>query len=344
MTLNERKMRVLQAIVDDYIASGIPVGSRTISRRWEGYLSPATIRNEMSDLEEMGYLEQPHTSAGRVPSDKAYRYYVDRMLQVPTLSRSEMELITSYFDRRMQEVDEVILRTAKVISELTDYVSVAMKPKISPLTFKQIRLIPVSPGRVLAVIVTDEGLVKDLIINMPQELDERSLDVISMVLSEKMYGKSSFELPKVLAEIREKMDFHEHVFRSLINSLGVSESSSVVRNIIYDGAQNIFKHQEYTNIDKARNLLQTLETKELLYDVLAKAQSAGGMVVTISIGSENEQEQLKDSSIVTASYCIGGKNAGSFGVIGPTRMNYARVIAILNQISRCLSDMFSGIE
>jgi heat-inducible transcriptional repressor len=292
----------------------------------------------------MGYLEQPHTSAGRVPSDKAYRYYVDRMLQVPMLSKRELELITTYFDRRMNEVDDIIIRTAKVLSELTDYVSVAMKPAISPLTFKQVRLIPVAPGKVLAVIVTDEGLVKDLIVNFPQEIDERSLDVISMVLTENMYGKSSSELPKVLAEIREKMNFHEHIFRSLINSLGVSETSTLVRNIVFDGIQNMFKHQEYTNIEKAKNLLQTLETKELLYDVLEKSQSSGNMVISISIGSENEQEQLKDSSIVTASYCIGGKSAGSFGVIGPTRMNYARVIAILNQINKCLNEILSGNE
>ena len=173
MDLSERKLRILQAIVDDYIVSGMPIGSRTISRMWGGRYSPATIRNEMSDLEEMGYLEQPHTSAGRVPSDAAYRLHVDRFLQVPKLSHEEAEKIRGYLQSSLGHMDDVITTTARVLSETTDYVAMVLPPQTRNIRYQQIRLIPVTRGRALAVFVTDGGLVKDVLIPIPEEMDER---------------------------------------------------------------------------------------------------------------------------------------------------------------------------
>ena len=179
LNLNDRKIRIILAIVDDYIASAAPIGSRTISRMWNGELSPATIRNEMSDLEQMGYLMQPHTSAGRNPSDLAYRLYVDRFLRVPGISKKEAESIRGYFSGRMREVDEVIAATARALSEMTDYVAMILPPQLQRVTFSQIRLIPLSAGRALAVLVTGEGIVKDLIIDIPIDMDERHLERVS---------------------------------------------------------------------------------------------------------------------------------------------------------------------
>ncbi len=341
MELNERKLKILQAVVDDYIASGMPIGSRTISRMWDGKLSAATIRNEMSDLEEMGFLEQPHTSAGRIPSDRAYRLYVDQFLRVPQLSEAETARIRQYFHHRMRAVDDVIGITARALSEMTDYVSMVMTPQISRVTFQSIRLIPVTRGRALAVFVTSEGIVRNVMLDVPEEMDERHLDLISNALTEHMRGRSMDKLVQVVHALQSQMHDHEAVFSSLLQSLAQSQKSNMARSIVFDGTQNLFKHSEYANIERAQAVLAAMDTRELFYNMLNKAQD---MEVTISIGKENEYEPLQDASIVTATYTIGGKSVGSFGVIGPTRMNYARVLAIVETISRAVGDILSEQE
>ena len=324
------------AIVDDYIASGIPIGSRTISRMWDGELSPATIRNEMSDLEEMGFLTQPHTSAGRIPSDLAYRLYVDRFLRVQNLSQEESETIRSYYNIRRREMNEVIATTARVLSDMTDYVAMILPPQLHKVTFSQIRLIPVNPGRALAVLVTSEGIVKDVIINVPLQMDERHLDRISNALTQHMRGKSVDEMPSVLESLSLEFDVQAQIFDSLVD---VVKSSDPVRDVYFDGRQNLFKYHEYANIERAKTFLEAMDSREMFYRMLTKAKD---MEMTISIGRENEDESLKDASVVTATYTIGGKSVGSFGIIGPTRMDYARVVAIMHHISQALEDILSG--
>ncbi len=336
MNLSERKLRIMLAIVDDYIASGIPIGSRTISRMWDGELSPATIRNEMSDLEEMGFLMQPHTSAGRIPSDLAYRLYVDRFLRVQRLSLEEAETIRSYYNVRRREMSEVIATTARVLSDMTDYVAMILPPQLRHVTFSQIRLIPLNPGRALAVLVTSEGIVKDVIINVPLQMDERHLDRISNALTQHMRGKTVDEMPAVLEKLSVEFDVQEQTFDSLID---IVKSSDPIRDVYFDGRQNLFKHHEYANIERAKTFLEAMDSREMFYRMLTKAKD---MEMTISIGRENEDESLRDASVVTATYTIGGKSVGSFGIIGPTRMDYARVIAIMHHISQALEDILSG--
>ncbi len=335
LSLNDRKLRIILAIVDDYIASGIPIGSRTISRMWDGELSPATIRNEMSDLEEMGYLTQPHTSAGRIPSDLAYRLYVDRFLRAPNISKEEAEFIRNYYRGRRNEVDNVIAATAHVLSEMTDYVAMILPPQLHRVTFSQIRLIPLNAGRALAVLVTSEGIVKDVIIDVAQDMDERHLERISNVLTQHMKGRTVEDLPQVLSMLREELDVQEQVFHSLVDMV---KSPDSVRDVYFDGRQNLFKHHEYANIERAKSFLEAMDTHDMFYQMLQRAQD---MELTISIGHENEYESLKDTSVITATYTIGGKNVGSFGIIGPTRMDYSRVIAIMHQISKALEDILS---
>ncbi len=335
LNLNDRKLRIILAIVDDYIASGIPIGSRTISRMWNGELSPATIRNEMSDLEEMGYLMQPHTSAGRIPSDLAYRLYVDRFLRVSSISKKEADFIRNYYSGRKREVNDVIAATAHALSEMTDYVAMVLPPQLHRVTFSQIRLIPLSTGRALAVLVTSEGIVRDLIIDIPADMDERHLDRISGVLTQHMKGRTVEDLSEVLSALKEELDVQEQVFHSLVEIVCQSDPA---RNVYFDGRQNLFKHHEYANIERAKSLFKAMDSREVFYNMLRRAQD---MELTISIGHENEYESLKDASVVTATYTIGGKNVGSFGIIGPTRMDYSRVIAIMNQISKALEDILS---
>ena len=341
MELSERKLRILQAIVDDYIVSGMPIGSRTISRMWGGQYSPATIRNERSDLEEMGYLEQPHTSAGRVPSDAAYRLHVDRFLQVPKLSQEEAEKIRGYLQSSLGQMDDVITTTARVLSETTDYVAMVLPPQTRNIRYHQIRLIPVTRGKALAVFVTDGGLVKDVLIPIPEGMDERFLETVSNALTEQMRGKTIAELPRVVEAMRGQVKNGEAVFKSLIDSMRHQSQAQKMRSIVFDGAKNLFKHPEYSNPERAQNFLAAMDTRELFYDMLDQARE---MQIHISIGSENRDESLKDSSIVTATYTVGGQQCGSFGVIGPTRMNYARVVAILEYLSQCIDKMLNDPE
>ena len=305
-------MRIMLAIVDDYIASGIPIGSENHLEDVGRELSPATIRNEMSDLEEMGYLMQPHTSAGRIPSDLAYRLYVDRFLRVQHLSQEEAETIHSHYGVRMREMHEVITTTAHILSEMTDYVAMILPPQLQSVTFYQIRLIPLNPGRALAVLVTGEGIAKDMIINVPLDMDERHLERISNALTQHLRGKTVDEMPAILETLATEFNVQEQVFQSLIE---IVKTSDPVREVYFDGRQNLFKHHEYANIERAKSFLEAMDSREMFYRMLSRARD---MEMTISIGRENEDEPLKDASIVTATYTIGGKSVGSFGIIGPT--------------------------
>jgi len=339
--LSERKIRILKAIVDDYIASGIPVGSRTISKLWGGEFSPATIRNEMSDLYEMGYLNQPHTSSGRIPSQKAYRYYVDRMLHAPVVDAEELKQLKGYFNSRLDQIGEIIAATAKTLSVSTNYVSIAMAPELKNVLIKQIRLVPVTRGRALCVIVTNMGYVNDLIISIPDDVDDSSLDMISNALTSVMQGKSAMELPQVASSMMEEMRYHGAVFQSLMDSISNAEKALPAKSIVFDGAQNLFRYPEFTDVERAKSILTALQTQDTIYSILNRADQLN---LSISIGMENGRDDLSDVSVVTASYSVDGQQVGSFGVIGPMRMNYRRVVSIMENLGTLFMDVLHQKE
>ena len=337
MELTARKMRILQAIVDDYIASGIPVGSRTISKLWGGEISPATIRNEMSDLYEMGYLRQPHTSAGRIPSEKAYRFYVDRMLQVPPLSRGETARLKEYLTGRTDQVGEVIHSTARLLSEATQYASIGMAPTLEQVKIRQIRLVPVSENRALAVIVTDKGFVNDLFLKLPGGVEDRELDMISNALTVRMRGRSTMELPQVAEELVQELHANRRVFSSLIDALRESDRSPNTRGVVFDGGQNLFLYPEFNDQERVHSLMTALQTRDTVVDLLQRG--GGELSVKITIGMESGIDDLYDTSVVTATYAIEGQPLGTFGVIGPMRMDYRRVIAVMRQINQVWNEI-----
>lgn len=341
MELSPRKMRLLQAIIDDYIATAVPVGSRTVSKKYMSEFSAATIRNEMSDLEEMGFLEQPHTSAGRIPSDLAYRVYVDRMLKVGELSSDEAGAIRGYFNHRMEEMEQVVKGAARVLSDLTDYTSLVLSPQLARTTVKRLQLVPVTRGTALVVLVTDAAVVKDTIIRIPDSMDSEELHGISEALTHRFEGRNIADIKmSAMQEILLNMDEHRRFFEMLTETLSRSaapESSSVV----LDGAYNIFHHPEYRNdMERAQSFLMALETKDKLQEMMARSTR---WEFTITIGKENELDALRDMSVVTATYKLGDRPMGSLGVIGPTRMDYSRVVRLLNFISRSLGEVMSGM-
>jgi heat-inducible transcriptional repressor len=342
MELDDRKMRLLKAIVDDYIHTATPVASRALSKRHDFGLSSATIRNEMSDLEEMGYLEQRHTSAGRIPSEKAYRLYVDSLMCLPRLSPREINVMRSYYLERMGEIESVILQTARALSGMTDYTAVVLAPQYERITVRHVQLVPVSPGKALLVVVTDVGVVKDALLHVPEDFGAKEFERISRMLTEWLTNKPPSSAQDVLAALmREDMEQERAVFETVMGTIDASLRPSEQKDVVLNGANNIINYPEYKNPDKVKSFLSVLEHKEALYKVLSEATK---VELNISIGAENPLEELKDCSIITATYRVGNTTYGSMGVIGPTRMNYAKAVAVLNHVGKSLTEILRAIN
>lgn len=340
MELDARKMRILQAIIDDYIMTATPVGSRTIAKRADIGFSPATIRNEMADLEEMGYLDQPHTSAGRVPSDKAYRLYVNSIMQRAKLSEAEVRYIRDHYSRRLDEVDEVVKQTAWVLSSMTKYTSMVLAPQLHAIKLKYIHLVPVAEDKALVIIVTDAGMTRDSIIRIPPGMAPDALERLGRTLTARFANCRLDEITlaqfnELSGEVAQQRTFFDEMLRSVRRSMAKGG-----RSVELSGATNILNYPEYSDMDRARALLTAIEEKDLLYRVLTEATN---VEFSVRIGSENEDESIQDCSVVTATYKIGSNPIGSFGVIGPTRMDYARVLAMLGLIGRSLSDVLTNM-
>lgn len=336
--LDIRKMRILQAIVDDYIMTAAPVGSRTVSKRSDMGLSPATIRNEMSDLTELGFLEQPHTSAGRIPSEKAYRLYVNHIMDSAKLTDEEADYIKRHLDTRVHEVGEVIRQTAKVLSDMTNYTSMVMAPQFSAMRLKRISLIPVSEGTAMAVVVTNNGVTKNAMIRVPESLQPDDLEKISKLITLKLDGQKLGEaitsvLPMIKAEVGEQADAVCDMLTSIEQSLSETDVEVV-------GASNILDYPEYSDASKARSFLTEVESGNYLQRVLSDASD---VEMSVRIGTENDNPDMKDCSVITVTYKAGGENIGSMGVVGPTRMDYGKVMAILRYMSSSLSDILSKL-
>ncbi len=338
--LDMRKMRILAAIVDDYILTAMPVGSRTISKHPDINLSSATIRNEMSDLEELGYLEQPHTSAGRIPSDKAYRLYVDSLMRHAMLSDNEIRYIDDHFSQKADEVEEIIKQTAWVLSNMTKYTSIVLSPQLHAVRIKHVQLVPVSEGKALCVIVTDAGIVRDSIVRVPHGVAVEELEKLSRILTERLRNARMDKavktiLPALSGEFSEHRDFLRATLESMKQGMRVDAG-----RVALSGTTNMLNYPEYSDMDKAKGFLSIIETKDKIYDMLSRAAE---LEFTVTIGTENKDADMQDCSVVTATYRVGDDPIGSLGIIGPTRMDYSRVMAILSYMGKSLSDIFTNM-
>ena len=338
MQLDERKYLILQAIIDDYIMTAMPVGSRTISRKSGVGYSPATIRNEMSDLEELGYLAQPHTSAGRVPSNKAYRLYVDHLIKTAKLSPDERERMHEHLVDKSKRVEGVIRSAANVLSDATKYTSVIVAPKLGTLRIKHVQLVPVAEKTALMIIVTNAGIVKDAVIRVPGGLSADELYSISRMLTEKLAEKPLEAVRQEFAELLRNNAENRRLLGEALQVIEKKLESEDQADVIIGGSANLLGYPEYSDVNKARSFLAVLESKDTIRRVLSRD---GSMEVTIRIGPENQVPVLNDCSIVTASYRVGDRSNGTLGIIGPTRMNYNRVISVLDFMGRALSDVLS---
>ena len=280
MDLDERKYKILQAIIDDYITTAMPVGSRTISRKQGMGLSSATIRNEMSDLEELGYLASPHTSAGRIPSYRAYRLYVDQIMRVGSLPPTEYSLLRKLFSRRMGQMEDVLTSATQALSELTDYTSVMIAPQMRNL--KRIQLVPLTDTTALMVTVTAEGVHKDSVIRIPAGVTPDHLYAISNMLTEKLGGRDAAQIPAVMQEMCSEMTGQKELFAQLIDQLQ-RQMQPDPKSVHVAGAARMLSHPEYSDVERARSLLSTLETQDKLAKLLTQRS---GVEFSVAIGPE----------------------------------------------------------
>ncbi len=340
MQMDERKMRILRAIIDDYILTGVPVGSRTISRKYETSLSSATIRNEMSDLEELGFLDQPHVSAGRIPSAKAYRLYVDSMLQAGVIPNDSAESVLSHFSGKIHQMEDVIDHAARVLSSLTQYTAVVLSPKGTEPRLQTIQLVPVSAGSALVVIVTDQGVIRDSVIRISPDMDGDTLYAISRTLTDEMRGCTLTDACRKMPELIRRMEGNDEVLRGLYGYFSEGQRPRSP-HVAVGGTSNMLSYPEYSDMDKARTFLSLMETHDKLADII---RGNGELAFTVRIGPETGVPEMVDCSIVTATYSTRGGQQGTIGVIGPTRMRYSRVISILNMMGHELTDMLTADE
>lgn len=340
MDLGDRKRLILQAIIEDYINTAEPVGSRTISKKYLTSTSPATIRNEMADLEEMGYIEQPHTSSGRIPSDKGYRLYVDKMMEQQSVNKKQDDMIRRQFTDTIGEIDPMIKQASKLLSQMTQYTSIITTPQLKKTTLKHIQLIKIKPSIVLAIIITDAGIVKNSVLHPLGEITTENLDKIGNFLNDKLNGMCVEDIAEIILEDMpgshlSYRDIIDQIIPELMQTLIYSDNVE----IYHDGAANILNLPEFSDIGKARNFLNTLEENELLFKVLNNSADN----INVSIGRENEYAQFQNCSLITATYKLNGKIIGSIGVIGPTRMEYSKVISVVDCMTNNLSEILAKI-
>ena len=334
--LSERKMRILKTLIDDYIQTAQPVGSRTISKKHELGLSSATIRNEMADLEEMGYITQPHTSAGRVPSDKGYRLYVDHLMQAHILAMEDIKQIKNAIELRMNEINTLIVRASDIISIITGYTSIALSPNLTKAVLKTIQIIPVDERKALIIVVTGGGTVKSQLIRFEEDIPGDALVKMTNYLQGKMNGLliEKIKFP-VTSEVCQEIGFDESTAGCILNGLVSCLQGIEKSELIMNGTTNLLNHPEFNDLIKAKEVFDLLNEQEIIKTVMNAAIEKHDL--NVMIGKENQLEPMHDCSLITATYSLGETDVGALGVIGPTRMSYARVVSAMKYMKKLIN-------
>ncbi|MCI1856580.1 MAG: heat-inducible transcriptional repressor HrcA [Sporolactobacillus sp.] len=339
--LTERQLFLLQLLVNDYIVSAEPVGSRSIAKHDNVHYSPATIRNELADLEEMGYLEKTHLSSGRVPSQKGYRFYVDHLLSPVLLSEEEMNNIRNAYKQRFTETDELIRVTAHLLSKFTHYTAIMLGPELLDMRLKHIQLVKLTESQGVMIIVTDTGHVENRVVSFPGGIRADDVEKVVNILNDKLLDVPLYQLESRLnAEVREvirrNVSNYEHVMSLLTEGISLDDPDKV----IYSGKSNILSQPEFQDINKVVALLNVFEGKGLVRELMSLPQGE----LNIRIGKENKLNGIEECSLITTTYSIGDAHVGTVAVIGPKRMTYPRVVTLIDLFSKILTHSLSKIQ
>ncbi|MBH5318154.1 heat-inducible transcriptional repressor HrcA [Paenibacillus sp. GSMTC-2017] len=336
--LTDRQRMILNAIVDDYIRFAEPVGSRSISKRGDVGFSPATIRNEMADLEELGFLEQPHTSAGRVPSTKGYRYYVDNLIQLKQVNDEDVGVVRSFVTDKMNQMEQVIQQTAMILSNMTNYTSILLGPELYNTSLKHFGLVPLNDTSAVAIIVTNTGHVENRTISIPPDLNLDDMQKIVNILNTKLVGVPLIRLKaKLYSEVGQELDRHVDHFEQLLSVLDSALSNDEEQRVFLGGTTNMLSQPEFKDVDKVKTILDLLDETPTIMKMFSTLPSG----IQVRIGTENDHKAISDCSLITATYSIDGEALGTIGILGPTRMEYGKVISLLDLMSKDMGTLLS---
>lgn len=332
--LNERKKKILQIIIEDYISSAEPVGSRTIARKYDLGLSPATIRNEMSDLELLGYLEQPHTSAGRIPSAQAYRFYVDALIEPGTLTDNDMALIDGWYNERRRNIDDIFQSTAKILSRMTQNVSMVLTNQQTIANFCYLKFLPLDSQHAILCIVADDGSIDTNVVDIPLGMSSKEMDYLAGKMSKLLEDRNLSDISvEILQNVHTDVVEDKLIFSSLLQAVRKMTGRRQEQKVFLGGTKQLLNQPEFRDVERVRNLLGILEEEKVLKDLLQGGEDSG---LKVTIGSENKFTGIQDCSMVQATYRLNGQIVGTMAVLGPTRMEYGKVISVMDYLHKYL--------
>lgn len=335
MSLDERKRKILEAIILDYISTAEPVGSRTISKKYDLSISPATVRNEMSDLEEMGYIEQPHTSAGRMPSDQGYRYYVDYIMQKSKLDEAIERLVISSFKGKINKFEDAIKTSMELIAKITRYPSLFLVPEAESSALSMIRMLKVDEKKALLIIITESNMVENIFVDLPSGFEEKDLNLLTNVINLKLSGTKISQWNRTLiTELYGELLKQKDVLTDVLDSIEDRLNQKKGQRVYLTGIIQMLNEPEFRDVDKVKSILSFFDDKKILEDILANETQIEDFQVLI--GQENEAEEIKDCSLIKRKYSFQGDFQGVMGIIGPKRMDYSNSISLLELISEVL--------
>lgn len=328
--LNDRKKEILQAIIEEYIQTAEPVSSNAIVSKYNIDCSSATVRNEMADLEKLGYLDKPHTSAGRVPSAKGYRFYVDELINEEDISMEEIMYIQSKLQTKVNQMQDLAKVTTNTLSEVTHYPIVSIEPSKHTQIIEDIKFVLLGNRMMMAIILTDIGMIKETIIKFNEDVTAEQIDTLNDIFNAKLQGKPLDEIDGPIEQyIADGMSESLNVVSPILNEMQkvINEKAQ----LYYEGANRVFDLPEFKDLDLTKNFVNVLDEKDVMIDALNNGIAED---ISIYIGDENRNEELKDFSIITFNHKVHGKSVGTIGVIGPKRMDYSKVISILKYINQ----------
>ncbi len=339
MELDERKKKILQAVIRNYLETGEPVGSRTISKYTDLNLSSATIRNEMADLEEMGYILQPHTSAGRIPSDKGYRFYVDAMMEEKQRETVEMQ---EMLVERQDKMETLLKQVARVLAHNTQYATMISAPQTKRSKLKFIQLSRVDAHQILAVIVIEGNVIKNNILSVDEELSDETLLKLNILLNTNLNGLTIDEISLgMISVMKQQAGIHSDIVSEVIDAVAEAIRAEEDLEIYTSGTNNIFRYPELADQEKASELINTFEEKQQLGELLQEtSDNAENTGIQVYIGEESPVQSMRDCSVVTATYELGDGMKGTIGIVGPKRMDYDKVVGTLRTIQTQLDELY----
>lgn len=336
--LNERERNILRYIIQQFILTAFPVGSRNIAKKYDLNISPATVRNIMADLEDSGFINHPHTSAGRIPTDKGYRFYVDSLMNIKKLRNSEKGFINKELTSEHLETDELLKVTSNLLSSITNQLAYVSYPKLDTGTLEKLQIISLSSTRILVVISIKSGLVKTITLELASEIANEQIESVQSLLNQRLTGLTLKEIRDTFNErLKDIQQNDEPIIRLFIDSVDkIFKDVKTNESLVIAGAKNVIKNPEFEDPERFQGIIELIEDKDIIIHIMEKSEALEDDIF-ISIGTENDDQKLDEYSFVSKEYKLGSVS-GTLGIIGPKRMEYSKVVAIVDYVARFINE------